>query len=40
MLILISSRQDAARAEVVVMSWGGAYGEAQTEAHVKPWSAA
>ncbi|MDP3261733.1 MAG: ABC transporter substrate-binding protein [Tabrizicola sp.] len=30
----------AARAEVVVMSWGGAYGEAQTEAHVKPWSAA
>ncbi len=30
----------AAQADVVVMSWGGAYGEAQTEAHVKPWSAA
>ncbi|WP_431299165.1 ABC transporter substrate-binding protein [Tabrizicola sp. BL-A-41-H6] len=29
-----------AHADVVVMSWGGAYGEAQTEAHVKPWSAA
>jgi len=26
--------------ELTVMSWGGAYGEAQTEAHVKPWSAA
>jgi len=30
----------AAQAEVTVMSWGGAYGEAQTEAHVKPWMAA
>ena len=30
----------AAQADVTVMSWGGAYGEAQTEAHVKPWSAA
>ena len=30
----------AANADVTVMSWGGAYGEAQTEAHVKPWSAA
>ncbi|MFN3577732.1 MAG: ABC transporter substrate-binding protein [Tabrizicola sp.] len=30
----------AARADVTVMSWGGAYGAAQTEAHVKPWSAA
>ena len=30
----------AANAEVTVMSWGGAYGTAQTEAHVKPWSAA
>jgi putative spermidine/putrescine transport system substrate-binding protein len=26
-------------AELTVMSWGGAYGAAQTEAHVKPWSA-
>ena len=26
-------------AELTVMSWGGAYGGAQTEAHVKPWSA-
>jgi putative spermidine/putrescine transport system substrate-binding protein len=30
----------AAKADVTVMSWGGAYGEAQTEAHVKPWAAA
>ncbi len=30
----------AARADVTVMSWGGAYGAAQTEAHVKPWMAA
>ena len=30
----------AANAAVTVMSWGGAYGEAQTEAHVKPWMAA
>ena len=29
----------AANADVTVMSWGGAYGEAQTEAHVKPWAA-
>jgi putative spermidine/putrescine transport system substrate-binding protein len=26
-------------AELTVMSWGGAYGAAQTEAHVKPWAA-
>jgi putative spermidine/putrescine transport system substrate-binding protein len=26
-------------AELTVMSWGGAYGSAQTEAHVKPWAA-
>ena len=26
-------------AELTVMSWGGAYGAAQNEAHVKPWSA-
>lgn len=26
-------------AELTVMSWGGAYGGAQTEAHVKPWAA-
>ena len=30
----------AAHADVTVMSWGGAYGAAQTEAHVKPWAAA
>jgi putative spermidine/putrescine transport system substrate-binding protein len=30
----------AAQADVTVMSWGGAYGAAQTEAHVKPWMAA
>jgi putative spermidine/putrescine transport system substrate-binding protein len=30
----------AANAEVTVMSWGGAYGAAQTEAHMKPWMAA
>ena len=29
----------AARADITVMSWGGAYGAAQTEAHVKPWAA-
>lgn len=30
----------AAQADVTVMSWGGAYGAAQNEAHVKPWAAA
>jgi putative spermidine/putrescine transport system substrate-binding protein len=30
----------AASADVTVMSWGGAYGAAQTEAHVKPFTAA
>lgn len=30
----------AANADVTVMSWGGAYGEAQTEAFVKPFIAA
>lgn len=30
----------AASADVTVMSWGGAYGEAQTEAFVKPFIAA
>lgn len=30
----------AASAEVTVMSWGGAYGAAQTEAHIKPFIAA
>ncbi|WP_309666749.1 ABC transporter substrate-binding protein [Tabrizicola sp.] len=29
----------SAKADVIVMSWGGAYGEAQTEAHVKPFAA-
>ena len=29
----------AAKADLTVMSWGGAYGEAQTEAHVKPFAA-
>jgi putative spermidine/putrescine transport system substrate-binding protein len=30
----------AARADVTVMSWGGAYGAAQVEAHIKPFTAA
>ena len=30
----------AAHADVTVMSWGGAYGAAQTEAHLKPFTAA
>ena len=30
----------AAHADITVMSWGGAYGEAQTEAFVKPFAAA
>jgi len=30
----------AANADITVMSWGGAYGEAQTEAFVKPFVAA
>jgi len=29
----------AAAGDLTVMSWGGAYGAAQTEAHVKPWAA-
>lgn len=29
----------AANADVTVMSWGGAYGAAQTEAHLKPFTA-
>ena len=29
----------AQAAELTVMSWGGAYGAAQTEGHVKPWAA-
>ncbi|NEY91924.1 ABC transporter substrate-binding protein [Tabrizicola oligotrophica] len=36
----LTSLAFAANADVTVMSWGGAYGEAQTEAHVKPWAAA
>jgi putative spermidine/putrescine transport system substrate-binding protein len=36
----LTSMAFAAHADVTVMSWGGAYGEAQTEAHVKPWAAA
>jgi putative spermidine/putrescine transport system substrate-binding protein len=35
-LTVVSS---AAMADLTVMSWGGAYGTAQTEAHVKPWAA-
>lgn len=35
-LTMVSS---AAMADLTVMSWGGAYGGAQTEAHVKPWAA-
>ncbi|MBS3978530.1 MAG: polyamine ABC transporter substrate-binding protein [Rhodobacteraceae bacterium] len=30
----------AAQAEVTVMSWGGSYGAAQTEGHLKPFTAA
>jgi putative spermidine/putrescine transport system substrate-binding protein len=30
----------AAQADVTVMSWGGAYGAAQTEGHLKPFTAA
>ncbi len=30
----------SAKADVTVMSWGGAYGGAQTEAHLKPFTAA
>jgi putative spermidine/putrescine transport system substrate-binding protein len=30
----------AAQAEITLMSWGGAYGAAQTEAHLKPYTAA
>ena len=29
----------AAHADVIVLSWGGAYGAAQTEAHLKPFTA-
>lgn len=36
----LTSLAFAASADVTVMSWGGAYGAAQTEAHVKPWAAA
>lgn len=36
---LTCSTAFAAQAEVVVMSWGGSYGAAQTEAHVKPFMA-
>ncbi|MGL5010112.1 MAG: ABC transporter substrate-binding protein, partial [Paracoccaceae bacterium] len=30
----------AAQADITVMSWGGAYGAAQTEGHLKPYTAA
>jgi putative spermidine/putrescine transport system substrate-binding protein len=30
----------SAQADITVMSWGGAYGEAQTEAFIKPFIAA
>jgi len=36
----LSSFAFAANADITVMSWGGAYGEAQTEAFVKPFVAA
>jgi putative spermidine/putrescine transport system substrate-binding protein len=36
---LVGFAVQAQAAELTVMSWGGAYGAAQTEAHVKPWSA-
>ena len=35
----LSSLAFAANADITVMSWGGAYGEAQTEAFVKPFAA-
>ena len=35
----LSSLSFAANADITVMSWGGAYGEAQTEAFVKPFAA-
>jgi putative spermidine/putrescine transport system substrate-binding protein len=37
---MLTSVAFAANADVTVMSWGGAYGSAQNEAHVKPWAAA
>ncbi|MBN8630676.1 MAG: ABC transporter substrate-binding protein [Rhodobacterales bacterium] len=36
----LSSLAFAANADITVMSWGGAYGEAQNEAFVKPFAAA
>jgi putative spermidine/putrescine transport system substrate-binding protein len=36
---LVGFAVQAQAAELTVMSWGGAYGGAQTEAHVKPWAA-
>ena len=36
----LTSLAFAAKADITVMSWGGAYGEAQTEAFVKPFIAA
>lgn len=36
----LSGMAFAANADITVMSWGGAYGEAQTEAFVKPFTAA
>ena len=36
----LSSLAFAAHADITVMSWGGAYGEAQNEAFVKPFAAA
>ena len=35
----LTSLAFAASADVTVMSWGGSYGAAQTEAHVKPFAA-
>ncbi|MFD2174244.1 ABC transporter substrate-binding protein [Rhodobacter lacus] len=35
--VIASSMAVAAQAEVVVLSWGGAYGAAEVEAHVKPF---
>lgn len=44
LLILTTALTTAAFAaqaqDLTVMSWGGAYGAAQTEAHVKPWAIA
>ena len=36
----LTSLASVAQADITVMSWGGAYGAAQTEGHLKPYTAA